>query len=114
MSSAASGDRTTPEARRVARENIKNNGLDSIEVVDFPIEELEDEFECVIANIIDGVLLKLKPHLLKNLKPTGQIFLSGILVDNEDEFIEEFTKDTDLKVTQRIQDTEWVAYGLKA
>jgi ribosomal protein L11 methyltransferase len=103
-----------PEARRVARENIKSNNLENdIEISEQLIEEVKEEFDFVVANIIDGVLIRIKDELLRVLKPGGQIFLTGILLEREDEFFAEFIEKSPLKVVRRIEKDEWVGYWLK-
>lgn len=101
-----------PIARDVARANFKINGIDSIEVTNLPLEELSGEYDLVGGNIIDGVLLQLKDHLLGMMKEDGEILLSGILADREQPFIEKFLEDTDLKVKRRLEHEEWVAFWL--
>ncbi|GIL18496.1 MAG: ribosomal protein L11 methyltransferase [Oligoflexia bacterium] len=103
-----------PEARRVARENIKLNNLNEITVPDLLIEEVDETYDIVVANIIDGVLVEIKPHLLNVLKPGGHLFLTGILVEREDGFMERFMADTNLKVIRRIEEDEWVGYWLQS
>ena len=102
-----------PEARRVARENIQRNHQPEIEVSDDLIEEVHEEFDFVVANIIDGVLITLKKELLRLLKPSGQMFLTGILTERDDEFFEEFIASSSLKVVRRIEKDEWVGYWLR-
>ncbi len=103
-----------PEARRVARENIERNDLMSISITDQLIEEVKETFDFVVANIIDGVLIQLKDHLLKVLKPGGQMFLTGILTERDDDFFSEFIENSGLKVVRRIEKDEWVGYWLKS
>lgn len=103
-----------PEARRVAKENIKLNGLEDIEISDLTIEQVDDQYDFVVANIIDGVLIKIKDELLRVLKPGGQIFLTGILTERDDDFFAEFIETSELKVVRRIEKDEWVGYWLKA
>ena len=102
-----------PEARRVARENIALNHLEEIEISEQLIESVHEEFDFVVANIIDGVLIQIKDELLRVLKPGGQIFLTGILLEREDDFFAEFIEKSPLKVVRRIEKDEWVGYWLK-
>jgi SAM-dependent methyltransferase len=83
-------------------------------ILDEPLEDIDETFDIVVANIIDGVLIQLKPSLLKALKPGGHIFLTGILLEREEIFLEEFIKDSDLQVIRRIENDEWVGYWLKS
>ena len=102
-----------PEARRVARENIARNNMEEIEIRDEPLEELHDTFDIVVANIIDGVLIKLREELLQALNPGGHIFLTGILQEREEHFFNRFIEDSGLQVVRRIEEEEWVGYWLK-
>lgn len=102
-----------PEARRVARENIVLNNLEDIEISDQALEEIREQFDFVVANIIDGVLIRLKDHLLRILKPGGQMFLTGILTERDDEFFASFIENSPLKVLRRIEKDEWVGYWLR-
>lgn len=86
----------------------------SISITDQLIEEVKETFDFVVANIIDGVLIQLKDHLLKVLKPGGQMFLTGILTERDDDFFSEFIENSGLKVVRRIEKDEWVGYWLKS
>lgn len=99
-----------PEARRVARENILRNNTRHLTILDTPLEELHEAFDFVVANIIDGVLIQLKSSLLSVLKPGGEIFLTGILKEREDIFLEEFFPHSELQILRRIESDEWVGF----
>lgn len=103
-----------PEARRVARENIKLNHREDVRITDQLLENVREEFDFVVANIIDGVLITLKDELLRVLKPGGQIFLTGILLEREDDFFAEFIDKTNLKIVRRIEKDEWVGFWLRS
>jgi len=66
-----------------------------------------------VANIIDGVLIQLKDHLLRILKPGGAIFLTGILLERENIFLEGFIENSGLEAVRRIEKDEWVGYWLR-
>lgn len=102
-----------PEARRVAKENIQLNHVMDIEISDTQIEDLRTSYDVVVANIIDGVLLKIRPSLLKVLKPEGHLLLTGILQERDDLFFNQFIENTHLKVIRRIEKDEWVGYWLQ-
>jgi ribosomal protein L11 methyltransferase len=102
-----------PEARRVSRENIKLNNLDNIEVPDLLLEEVDETFDIVVANIIDGVLIQIKDELLTLLNPGGQLFLTGILLEREETFFQNFIEDSPFKVVRRIEQDEWVGYWVE-
>jgi ribosomal protein L11 methyltransferase len=103
-----------PEARRVARENIRLNGAEKIEVPDTQLNELAaNQFDLVIANIIDGVLVNLRDNLLKVLKPGGTLVLSGILTEREGPFLDQFLQRTEVRNRRRMTMGEWSAFQIK-
>jgi ribosomal protein L11 methyltransferase len=103
-----------PEAQRVARENVQRNKVEKVEIPELLLEEVRESFDLVIANIIDGVLLKLKDDLCRVLKHKGHLILTGVLEERENQFIDQFLKDTDLKIDLRLAKDEWVGYLLSA
>jgi ribosomal protein L11 methyltransferase len=106
------GTDNDPEAVRVAKENAAINKVE-IRLTDKDLNMIPEKFDVVVANIIDGVLLKLKELLLQKRNPGGSFILSGIIIENDAEFIEDFLKGTDLQVIERIQRNEWVGYLLR-
>jgi len=102
-----------PEARRVARENIQQNELE-INVPDLLVEDIHEKFDIVVANIIDGVLIQIKPFLLKLLMPGSHLFLTGILLEREEHFYHHFIEGSGLHVVRRIEQDEWVGYWVQA
>lgn len=106
------GTDNDPEAIRVAKENTAINKIE-IKLTDKDLNMIFEKFDVVVANIIDGVLLKLKELLLQKVNHGGSLILSGIIDENDAEFIEGFLKDTNLKIVERIQKGEWVGYLLR-
>ncbi|HVK59984.1 MAG TPA: 50S ribosomal protein L11 methyltransferase [Bdellovibrionales bacterium] len=98
-----------PEARRTCRENLERNEASDIAVPDTQIGDVEEQYDVVIANIIDGVLTMLQHDLKKALKPGGRMILSGVLTDRETEFYANFTRETGLKLLEKRIDGEWSA-----
>ncbi len=103
-----------PEARRVARENIENNNCKKIEIPEKEVAQIKDSFDLIIANIIDGVLLTIKNDVLRLRAKDGKIIMSGILKERAEQFLAQFLKDTNLKVRERIEDGEWVAFLIES
>jgi len=99
-----------PEARRVARENLQLNQSSLVEILDSDLSELKESFDVIIANIIDGVLLQLKPDLLRLLKPNGRLVLSGILTERESEFLDGFLEQTERRNRRRLTKGEWSSF----
>ena len=107
------GIETDPIARDVARFNIELNGTTVPVVDDRPLDEISEQFDIVGANIIDGVLLKLKPYLVRSMHSKSYLLLSGILVERENNFISSFLEGTNLVVDKRLEFDGWVSYSLK-
>ncbi|MCB0355754.1 MAG: 50S ribosomal protein L11 methyltransferase [Bdellovibrionales bacterium] len=103
------------EAVRVAKENVvKNNMSSSIEISDIPLADVQQKYTWVVANIIDGVLLKLKADLLDKMEPGGFLILSGILEERWPHFQQEFIADTGLKLLECKQKGDWLGVLLHA
>jgi ribosomal protein L11 methyltransferase len=103
-----------PEARRVARENVKLNKLPQIDIPETQLDEIRGPYDVVVANIIDGVLINIKKDLLRVLKPGGHILLTGILEERDNHFFEKFFEGTNLEVVRRLEKDEWVGYWAKS
>lgn len=101
-----------PEARRVASENVRLNECTKIEISSRPLEEIQSQYEVIVANIIHGTLLKLSADLYKCLKPGGQIFVTGILLEYEDEFISSFIEHYGYQIQKRLEKEGWVGFWL--
>ncbi len=103
-----------PEARRKARENCELNKTEAVEITDKQLDEIKEQYDVVVANIIDGVLIKLKKDLLRSVKPGGYLFLTGILQERDDHFFNKFIEiSPEVKVIRRIQKDEWVGYWVQ-
>lgn len=98
------------DARVVARENFASNAFSDIELPDCQIEDLKQEYDFVVANIIDGVLIKLKKQLLQKAKVGGYLLLTGILEEREENFKREFLSDESIEIHSRVQQGEWVGF----
>ncbi|MCS6837394.1 MAG: 50S ribosomal protein L11 methyltransferase [Bdellovibrionaceae bacterium] len=102
-----------PEALRVARENIAHNNCDRVRVMPEPLTDLNQIFDVVVANIVDGVLLRMQKELMAKVKLGGALILSGILLENEDGFWEQFVVPNALKLQGRLESEGWVALCLR-
>ncbi|HEY0839206.1 MAG TPA: 50S ribosomal protein L11 methyltransferase [Vulgatibacter sp.] len=68
-----------PVAVDVARENAEANGCPAIETSARPVEQLDDSFDLVIANILAVTLVELAAPIASRVAPGGELLLSGIL-----------------------------------
>ncbi|MFK8138303.1 MAG: 50S ribosomal protein L11 methyltransferase [Bdellovibrionales bacterium] len=99
-----------PMAREVARLNFIKNEVENIELPDIQIEEIEQKFDMLIANIIDGVLINIKEELIRCLLPGGTLLLTGILEERDENFQSVFFEDSRIKIFERRTEGEWVGY----
>ncbi|MBL7544901.1 MAG: 50S ribosomal protein L11 methyltransferase [Bdellovibrionaceae bacterium] len=99
-----------PEAIRVAGENISKNNTTNFEISGTPVDEIRESYDLVVANIIDGVLLKIKSSLVKCMKAQGAMILTGILKEHESEFLTDFIEDKNLKIEMRLEKDDWIGY----
>lgn len=102
-----------PECKRVTHENFEQNAIKNLIWKD-QLDASVGSIDLLVANIIDGVLLKLKDHFLSLCNPNTEIIFSGVLEENEKEFTENFIKNTAFVVHRRVQLKEWVGLWLKA
>lgn len=90
-------------ARQKCRENLEINDCLDIKVVG-PDELGEKSYDLIVANIIDGVLLKIKKDLVA--RTNKALLLSGILLENEETVLQAFLAE-DLKLKKRTSKEEW-------
>ncbi|MDG0815490.1 50S ribosomal protein L11 methyltransferase [Bdellovibrio svalbardensis] len=111
---SVTGIEIDPEARRVARENVKINKLETIDIPESLLEDVRGPYDVVVANIIDGVLINIKKDLMRVLKPGGHMLLTGILEERDNHFFEKFLEGSGLTVVRRLEKDEWVGYWVQS
>jgi ribosomal protein L11 methyltransferase len=99
------------EARRVAHENFARNSA-RVELNSRQVEDLTEKFDVVVANIIDGVLVRIQDALKSRVKPGGWLLVSGIILEREQTFLEGF-KLPEGAIWQRHQLGDWLMYSVK-
>jgi len=73
-----------PESCMVAAENARLNQVDNrVQITDRALDELEGNFQLVLANILAEENIRLAPQLVSRLAPGGSLVLSGMLVEKE-------------------------------
>ncbi|MFZ3228608.1 MAG: 50S ribosomal protein L11 methyltransferase [Pseudobdellovibrio sp.] len=102
-----------PEARRKARENCELNKTSTVSISELQLDEIHTTYDVVVANIIDGVLIRLQKDLLRVLKPNGHLILTGILQERDNLFFEKMIEKNPLKVIRRIEKDEWIGYWVQ-
>lgn len=99
-----------PDAVRVARENIDQNGLgEKIAVSATPVEQIQTTFPLVIANIVHDVLVEMAPTLTRLTASGGHLVLAGILSGPQEENIIRLYESLGYNLLGRQYQDEWVA-----
>lgn len=102
-----------PEARRVARENFALNACADVEMSDVQVQDLTERFDLVMANIIDGVLVRLQKSLLARVEPGGWLVVSGIITERDPDFSAGFKLPAGKTWDVRLVDGDWLLYAVK-
>ena len=105
------GTEIDKDARRVARENCELNEMSRVIIHDYQLESVQTSTDWVIANIIDGVLIRIQEDLMRLTK--RRLLLTGILEEREDVFLKSFSFHKSFKIMERRQQGEWVGFLLE-
>lgn len=92
-----------------AKEYIRNNDVEKfIRLDNCNISHVEEsEFDVIAANIIRSVITANLNHIYSKLKSGGKLFISGILIDEENQLINELHK-FDIEITEVRKKAEWL------
>lgn len=99
------------EARRVAAENFARNGA-HVQMDARQVEALDQKYDVVVANIIDGVLVRIQDALKARVKPGGRLVVSGIILEREPNFLDGFKLPPGAQ-WQRHQLGDWLLFSVK-
>lgn len=99
---------TDPEALRVAAENAEKNQA-VIRLPEMDLSAVEGNFDVVVANIIDGILIRIQEDLFARVRRPGYLILSGILVEREPYFLEHFHLPPGAEWGERFTKGDWVS-----
>lgn len=97
------------ECKRVSLENYAKNKVENVVWSD-DFSRAEGQWDLIVANIIDGVLVDLKSDFRAQASPGTHFIFSGIMLEREKEFLSQFVNDWPLKVRQRYAMKEWVGF----
>lgn len=92
-----------------AKEYIRNNGVEKhIKLDNCNISHVEEnDFDVIAANIIRSVITANLKHIHSKLKSGGKLFISGILIEEEELLINELQK-YDIEILEVRKKTEWL------
>jgi ribosomal protein L11 methyltransferase len=106
-----------PVAVRVARENVRRNGISSgIALETAPgfhstAFSRHGPFDLIIANILARPLIRMAPQLVRHLAPAGSVILSGILAEQRWKVLAAYNG-TGLRHVRTIWRNGWVTIHL--
>jgi len=101
------------EALKAAKENILLNSLNGeIELSFIDISKIVENYNLVAANITAGEIMEIWGEIDSKVKEGGFLILSGILKNQEEEFLNGILSDK-LRLAQRFKQKEWSAFILK-
>jgi len=96
-----------PEAIEVALENVEANRIeDKVRLFAGTVQEINERFDVVVANIQAGPLVSLADELIRHMKFPGWLALSGILVDQKTH-VRQVYESNGMNLQESITDGEW-------
>lgn len=96
---------TDPLSVENALANAKQNNLSYRRIWEGPVQESDEKYNVIIANIVADVLVFIAGDLKKRLAEEGILILSGIMDKYEDKVLRSYKA---LELTERIVENEWV------
>lgn len=100
---------TDPISVENSRVNAEQNGLSYRRLWEGPVNETQEQYNVVVANIVADVLVFIASDLKKRLREGGILILSGIMDKYEEKVLRAYR---DCELTERIVENEWVSLVL--
>jgi ribosomal protein L11 methyltransferase len=101
------------KAVEVAAENARINQVDDrVEIRYCDVATLTEPYHLIVANITAKILIKLRSHLVRLLRPGGYLVISGIIEQNKPDIEAHFPGDA-FPVHRLITEKEWLCYVLR-
>ena len=101
-----------PVAVRVARENIKDSGLENVtcDVSDLlkGVDLAGGPYDLICANIVADIIIRMAPDVSRYMKDDAILLASGIITERAEEVIAEL-ENNKLKIVRRLDDNGWCA-----
>jgi ribosomal protein L11 methyltransferase len=97
------------EAVKNARENVMQNRVsDIVEIRKGSIGDVRKRFDVVVANIDLGRLRRMRRPLIRHLKSSGFLILSGLLEGDQERMLRYYRETRLLKWAKVTQEGEWI------
>jgi len=97
-----------PDVIDVAKENSIKNKVECI-FEENTADKIQDEYDCVVANILHNVLSEMMSDLKRIIKPDGVLILSGILEEKK-EVVLDAIKKSSLSVIRTNYQDQWISF----
>ncbi|MGZ3723689.1 MAG: 50S ribosomal protein L11 methyltransferase [Bdellovibrionales bacterium] len=107
------GTEIEADSRRVANENFAANQCADIVLNDKQVEDIQEKFSLVTANIIDGVLVRIQDALKARVEEGGWLVVSGIILERENDFLEGFILPPETRWLKRVQKGDWLVFATR-
>jgi ribosomal protein L11 methyltransferase len=96
---------TDPLSVDNARVNAQQNNLSYRRLWEGPINETQEDYDVIVANIVADVLVFIASDLKKRLREKGILVLSGIMDKYEEKVLRAYKE---YEIRERIVENEWV------
>lgn len=103
-----------PVAVKVARENVKDNGVTNIEcgVSDLLLGVKSGKYDVITANIVADIIIRLLPDISKFMHDKTKLILSGIIDERCEDVYASIAKNS-LEIIEEIHENGWCALSVK-
>ena len=105
-----------PMSVRVARENIKDSGLENITCDQSDLLRSVDleggKYGLVCANIVADIIIRMTPDVHKYIKDDGVLLASGIIMERSQDVIDCFEQHG-FEIVERAEENGWCALAVK-
>lgn len=94
-----------------ANENIQaNHLLNKIKISNQALNEINEKFDLITANIMLTTIVDMLPEIERKLKDKGIVLFSGLLLEDEEKFKEAIKKHS-IKILEKVSENEWLAFA---
>ncbi len=106
-----------PMSVRVARENIKDSGLEEIVTCDpsdllAQAEKISGGYDVICANIVADIIIRMTPDVHEFMNKNTVLLASGIIIERSADVVECFEKNG-LEIIEISEDNGWCAIAVK-
>jgi len=101
---------TDPVSVENAIVNAEQNQLSYRKIWEGPVQETNETYDVILANIVADVLVFIASDLKKRLRVNGIVILSGIMDKYEDKVLRAYKT---FELSERIVENEWVTLVMK-